>query len=44
MKILKRLILIIGFLPIFILLTLRWVITGKDIDDSHTRFIKWCNK
>lgn len=39
MRILKRLILIFGFVPAFILITLYWVISGKDIDMD--KFIKW---
>ena len=42
MKQIKRLILLIGFVPCFIVGGITWVFTGKDPIDLQEEFICWC--
>lgn len=44
MKILKRLLLLIGFLPCFIIGGIWWITLGEDPINYVDSFIKWCTK
>jgi len=42
MKQLKRIILLLGFIPVMIIGAIRWILTGKDIIEFEERFVLWC--
>jgi len=41
-NLLKRLLLVVAFAPVFILLGVRWVFTGMELFDTMEKFIAWC--
>jgi len=41
MEMIKRLIFIMGFIPVIFLLCLWWVVTGKDINKRLDKYINW---
>jgi hypothetical protein len=44
MKILKRLLLVIGFFPVMVASFFRWILTGKSFDLWVDELIEYCNK
>ena len=43
MKILKRLLLVIGFAPVVLYASMWWIFTGGDVLSIVDPFIEWCN-
>lgn len=44
MNVIRRLILLVGFLPMSIYALLRWIATGKDASEVIDNFIEWSTR